>query len=415
MRYLKDYRWLVRFAAVAVLAAVVFVASAPIAAQESQQTASAQAGTAQSYTPPRTAWGDPDLQGSWGAREAVMLERDPKYGGRELLTDEEWTLADRKANNPEFEAKKARGEVENRGFGAQPNYNSIFSYTPGSRRTISRRTAAIIDPPNGRIPAWTPQQIERYEAKEALVSQRGEADSPEDRAVNERCIEVVQAARVPKWGLGGLVKTDQEAEAADGVEFVMVNGSLLARAESPRILQAPEYIVFVSGDAHHRIVPLDGRPALGSAIRQYKGDGRGHWEGNTLVVVTGNINDQQTNAGPFLPAYEQYLYPGSGDTLTVTERYKPIAADTIEYTRTIDDPETYVQPWTVLLHMRKRVERLPLNNPAACRETSKAMTNILAGARADEKASRDGAEESARNRRQRLEELKAEWAQNSGR
>ena len=120
MRYLKDYRWLVRFAAVAIVAAVVFVASAPIAAQESR-TASAQAATAQSYTPPRTAWGDPDLQDSWGTREAVMLERDPKYGGREFLTDEEWALADRKANNPEFEEKKARGEVENRGFGAQPN------------------------------------------------------------------------------------------------------------------------------------------------------------------------------------------------------------------------------------------------------------------------------------------------------
>jgi hypothetical protein len=394
-------------ASLAILATWIVVASTPIAAQAPQRAASAPTGN---YTPAKTPWGDPDLQGSWGL-ESVMMERDPKYGGRAFKTEEEWAEEDRKANNAEFEAKKARGEVENRGFRAQPNYNSIFAYTPGARTTVPRRTAAIIDPPDGRIPAWTPQQIKRYEAREAFVSKRGEADAPEDRALNERCIGVVEAARIPKWGLGGLTATDKEAEEADGVEFVMVNGSLVARGESPRILQAPGYIVFVSGDAHHRIVPLDRRPALGSTIRQYKGDARGHWEGNTLVVVTRNINDQQTNAGPGLPTYEQYLYPGPGDTLTLTERYKPISANEIEYTRTIDDPETYVRPWTVMLHMRKRAERLPLNNPEQCRETSKALTNILAGARADEKASRDSAEESAVHRRQRLQELKAEWAQ----
>src|SRR5687768_15802880 len=122
MRSQKDYRWLVRFAALAILAIWVVVASAPVAAQAPQRAANAPAGT---YTPAKTAWGDPDLQGSWGL-ENVMMERDPKYGSRQFLTEEEWADADRKANNAEFEAKKARGEVENRGFRAQANYNSIF-------------------------------------------------------------------------------------------------------------------------------------------------------------------------------------------------------------------------------------------------------------------------------------------------
>ena len=156
------------------------------------------------------------------------------------------------------------------------------------------------------------------------------------------------------------------------------------------------------------MIPLDGRAAPGPTIRQRLGYTRGRWEGNTLVVETTNVNDQQANAGRFLPTYEQYLYPGSGATLRLIERYTRIDENNLEYRYTLEDPEVYTRPYTVLHEMVKQSDRYAIE-AEMCQESSKAVGNIMAAARADELAAELFAEESATARQRRLDQLKTEW------
>jgi hypothetical protein len=165
----------------------------------------------------------------------------------------------------------------------------------------------------------------------------------------------------------------------------------------------------------YHIIPLDGRPAPGPQIRQYLGEPRGHWEGNTLVVETTNINDQQ-HGGVILPSRRTPTYPGSGETLRVIERYTRLDDGTLEYRYTIDDPETYTRPWTAVYELawQDPPQMVPL--PATgCHENNRGLAHQLAGGRAEEQLSRKYAEEAARDRLQRLDQLKAEWAELSKR
>lgn len=395
------YRCVVVFGGLTVAIAL---ASAPVAGQ-APKAAAGNALPAKPSAQMRTAWGDPDLQGIWEGIAGVPLERPARFAGRERLTDAEYEAKYRAANNKtRLEAVRA-GKVENRGFRSQANYNSVFAYSD-EERLVSRRTGGIIDPPDGRLPRWTPQQIKRYEALQAATAGRGEADSWEDRALNERCIRVVDSARIPVWGLGALSQTDEGAAAR--TDIVMVNGSVLARTSDRRILQAPGYVVMVTGDSEYQMIPLDGRAAPGPTIRQWLGYTRGRWEGNTLVVETTNVNDQQANAGRFLPTYEQYLYPGSGATLRLIERYTRIDENNLEYRYTLEDPEVYTRPYTVLHEMVKQSDRYAIE-AEMCQESSKAVGNIMAAARADELAAELFAEESATARQRRLDQLKTEW------
>ena len=147
---------------------------------------------------------------------------------------------------------------------------------------------------------------------------------------------------------------------------------------------------------------------MGPKIRQYTGDSRGHWEGNTLVVEITNINDQQ-DGGRFIPSQTTAVYPGSGETLRVTERYTRVDADTIEYRYTINDPETFTRPFTVLREWT-RDDGFALA-PGMCHENNEGLAGILAAARADEAWAVAYAEAEAVNRQRRLEEMKAEWAE----
>jgi hypothetical protein len=163
------------------------------------------------------------------------------------------------------------------------------------------------------------------------------------------------------------------------------------------------------------MIPLDGRPALGSKIRHWLGESRGRWEGNTLVVEITNINDQQ-HGGAIIPSRRTSTHPGSGETLRVTERYTRVDAGTLEYRYTIDDPATYTRPWTALYELAwqdpPKMVPLPMQG---CHEYNRGLAHFLAGARAEEQLSRENAEAAARDRRQRLDELKAEWAEMSKR
>jgi hypothetical protein len=143
---------------------------------------------------------------------------------------------------------------------------------------------------------------------------------------------------------------------------------------SYQIVQTPQYIVITYEIIHEaRIIPLDGRPHLGATIRQHMGDARGRWEGNTLVVETTNF----TSAAAYRGA--------SAATLHVIERFTRVAADTIRWTATIDDPATWIRPWTLGLPLFADPQPV---FPYDCHEGNYGMRNILSAARAEETAAR---------------------------
>ena len=410
--------------------AVVAVTSVPVAGQAPQPT-STTAGT-ERWAPPRTAWGDPDLQGMWLGLTEVPFQRDPKFGTREFLTDAE--IAEKIRKWDAYVAAVDTGTVEQRGFRNFPTFRTNplevpSNAEPGGRPEYDRRTAAIVDPPNGRLPPMTPEAVQRYEAKDAAQRGRGESDSWIDRWFKERCMSAYWAPMVTNWGLGygkrGL-RTFEEgglAEAAKAKEGLVtipggVTGQNKADPGSPRrFLQTPGYVAITyeeyggSGTGAeqdtYRIIPLDGRPAPGAKIRTWMGASRGHWEGNTLVVVTRNIYYDD----PILPTYGHHgLYPGTGETLTVTERFKPVSANTLEYSYTVDDPETYIRPYTVLQTL-SRNDAYAID-PGMCHENNwRFLGGQLAQGRTREELSIKYAADSARLRQERMEELKAEWAE----
>jgi len=153
---------------------------------------------------PHTKWGDPDLQGVWEGFENVPLERPLALGDKEFFTDAE--LADRVAKAAaRAKARRAliaEGKVEHEGFRSVPNSNAIFGYSESEGLPhISKRTSAIIDPPNGRLPPWTLEQVKYWEAREATTKGRGETDTIDDINLNTRCISVVNAGEVTNRGM----------------------------------------------------------------------------------------------------------------------------------------------------------------------------------------------------------------------
>ena len=407
------YRCLVFLGA---LAAVVATTSAPLAGQASQAAASTTPPESP-YTQPRTAWGDPDLQGIWLGLNQVPLERSAEFGDREFLTDEEIAQKDQAA--AERGARNPRGEAEDFGFRDFPLYSSIWN---GQRRSrTGQRTSAIIDPPNGRLPAMTPEAVRRYEAKEMAQQGRGEADTWEDRWFHERCISALWAPMVGNWGMafgskGAATFEDSELGKRKDVNATGAAGSNRA-SPGPvrRFLQAPGYVAITMEEGtasgvesgKYRIIPLDRRPALGPKIKQWLGNARGHWEGNTLVVVIKNIYYD----APIIPTYgHQGIYLATGETLTLTERFTRLDENTLEYRYTVDDPGVYVRPYTVL-HELTRDDDFKVS-PELCQENNwRNIGGQLGSARADEKNALDFATDSSRKRLERMQELKELWAE----
>ncbi len=299
----------------------------------------------------KTPWGDPDLQGMWPGNMGVPLQRPESLGTRTTLSDAEFA-------QKEAQAKK-QAEAD-----SQSNATSDSKATIGppsywvERGVPSRQTSLIIDPPNGRLPPLTPQ--EQKLRKEARGGKgfpgewRGQADTYDDLNIYYRCIT--------RGVLGSIIPV------------IYNNGN--------EILQAPRLVIIRHEMIHEtRIIPLDGRPHLSPEIRQYMGDSRGHWEGNTLVIETTNFTDKDAigsnGAG----------YPGdpghhSAD-LRLTERLTRVDANTLNYQATVDDPETWTRPWTILIALKRNDKYQLLEY--ACHEGNIAMGDILSGARADER------------------------------
>ena len=305
-------------------------------------TAAVSLWAAKTWTAPRTPDGQPDLQGIWSNATITPLERPKELAGKQFFTGQEAGEYEKRILQ---ESNKDRRDGD-READVGRAYNDAW-WDRGTRVVPTRRTSMVVDPADGRVPALTPAAQQREAARiEAL---RRPARGPEDRGLPERCIQ---------WPTAGPPMLPS------------------AYNNNYQILQTPGYVVILIEMIHDvRIIPLDGRPHLASSIRQWLGDSRGHWEGDELVVDTTNFTDKT----PFR---------GSDRNLHLVERFKRIDAETILYRFTVDDPTAFTKPWSGEAPMTRTPGPI---YEYACHEGNYGMTNILSGARADEKAAEEAA------------------------
>ena len=311
-----------------------------------------------SSTPPRTAWGDPDLQGTWTSDDSigVPFERPKRYGGRKLLTDEEY--AERAQENNKISSSVQAGVNPHRGYweehegvDAEPYSSNWAEYA----RQTSRQTSLVVDPEDGHLPPLTQEGLYRRMAAIAASRKKTLLESWEDLSMNARCIT--------RGVLGSMLPV------------LYGNGT--------EILQAPGLVVLRYEIIHEtRIVPIDPpdnpRPHLPEGIRMYMGDARGHWEGDTLVVETTNFIGGRVGIGQ---NGEGLKY---SDDLRLVERFKRTGDRAIQYDLTVHDPKTFTAPWTVAFPITREPGYQIFEY--ACHEGNYAMANVLSEARAAEKA-----------------------------
>ena len=297
---------------------------------------------------PRTPWGDPDLRGVWNNSTDTPMEH---------MT----------------EAEKERDQLARQ---------AVIAATQGTgaawieRSGTLIREALVVDPPDGRIPELLPAAKQRLIERENAREGRGEADSWLDRNSWERCISrTMPVAMIP-------------------------NGY----NANYQILQTQDHVAILIEMIHEsRIIPLDDRPHVADGVRQWLGDSRGRWEGNTLVVETERFNDR-LDGGDYQPSHViQTGHRGPGGTLRLVERFTMRDANSVDYELTIEDPRTYTRPYTLSIPMTRRdTEGNQLNHlfEYACHEGNHGMFNLLSGGRADEQQALEAAARVSRQRKE---------------
>jgi hypothetical protein len=336
-------------AAATAMVAIAGLTSVPLAGQVASSRRAAGAGAM-----PRTAWGAPDLQGVWDFRTVTPLERPKDLAEKETLTAREAA---------EFESKAAVEKDRDRNVpkGDVGDYNQ-FWYDWGNKVAASKRTSLITDPPDGRIPALTP---EAQRAREAVAEARKglDVDAP------------TRGGWVHDLGPGGLrVRCILGFNSGPPMTPSAYNNNV-------QLFQTRDYVALLNEMIHDvRIVPLDGRPH--GTIPRWAGDSRGRWEGETLVVETVKFKAPTLTAGGELSV-----------TTRLTERFTRVDRDTLLYEFTVNDPKTWTRPWTAQVPMS--LSREPLYE-YACHEGNYSMYAILGGARQREAAEEEAARKGAR-------------------
>ncbi|HYJ93828.1 MAG TPA: hypothetical protein VEV86_04365 [Vicinamibacterales bacterium] len=328
-------------AASAAAAIVALMASLPVDAQSASTPAPSlvitayNAGSPTPYAPPRTPWGDPDLQGVWSSDDTsgIPMQRPANLGNELYQSDEQWAARQKQTQQ-----------------GIQNALSAIGTFRGDYARRSFRQTSLIVDPPDGRTPAFTPAAEKRRAPRDRGTFGDGPFNSPEDFTMYDRCIT---------RGIVGSV-----------LRVVYGNGN--------RITQAPGMVAISYEMVHDtRVLYTDGRPHVSPSIKQLLGDARARWEGDELVVETTNLTDK-TSIGP----------NGNGlrhsDQMKITERFKRVAADVIQYQITIDDPVTYVRPFTLSLPMTPLEGNILL--PYDCHEGNLALMQSLSAERAEDRA-----------------------------
>lgn len=365
------YEFIGAAAVLIVVTVLLQLAPTPVASQEPAAEA------------PSTAWGEPDLQGIWTSNYETPLQRPARYADREFFTEEERSEID-------DERTRILGLSDRRDpKGSEQDVGGAYDQTIFlTHKYIGRRTSLIVDPPNGTLPSFTPEAQQRRDDALAFhhallqstdacrdgkpgcppygppsprrleppphysTGNLNRADGPEDRSLGERCL----IARLPDFG--------------------SVTGFFVQIVQSPGSVSI--FYDTGQGQGWQRIIPVTDRPHLPPHVRQWWGDSRGRWEGDTLVVDVTNFSAKND-------------FYGSRENLHLVERWTPLDADTIEYRATMDDPTTWTQPWSVVFEMnRQSNEANRIYKEPRCHEGNYGLPAVLAGARADELAYAEG-------------------------
>ena len=278
---------------------------------------------------PRTPDGHPNLQGVWDYRTMTPLERPADLAGKQFFTEEEAA-----AFQQEGLARRDKDQRADE-IGAEQDVRNAYNefwWDYGKTLTADKRTSLIVDPPDGRIPYLAGRDAGRRGGGRGY-------DGPESRGLWERC----------------LTRALPRMSGAYNNNF--------------QIVQSANHVAIINEMIHEvRLIPLDGRPHVEPGIRQWQGDARGRWDGDTLVVETTNFTDQTA-------------FRGSRENLNLVERFTRIDADTLLYEFTAEDPTAWTQPWSVMVPMLRNDERM---YEYACHEGNYGMTNLLNGARVQE-------------------------------
>ena len=331
-----DRRFLASTSALTTLIALISLAQVPLAGQAPASVAKQTTAGAKTWTPPRTPEGRPDLQGVWTFATVTPMERPDELAGKNVLTDEDIAKVEATAAEGRIDRAPRKGDV-----GA---YNQ-FWIDRGTKVVATRQSSLIVDPPDGKLPPFTP---EGEKTQAAITEARKRNAGPEDRYLAERCIVGFNAGP-----------------------------PMLSSAYNNlvQLFQTPGYVVILNEMVHSwRIVPTDARPH--GTLRQWSGDSRGRWEGDTLVIDTIRFRDDG------IGVLSQKLQ-GTGKNLHVVERFRRVDGETLLYEFTVDDPTVWTKPWSGSMPMTKTAERI---FEYACHEGNYGMRGILAGARAEEKA-----------------------------
>jgi hypothetical protein len=330
---------------VSIIVLVVMIWLVPSTVPVLGQNRPASSAPAKAWTPPKTPSGDPDLQGTWTSTTTAPFERPAQFGNRLFLTDEELAETERQLE------RQLRADNQETVSPTAGNSTGPPAHWTERASRASRQTSLVVVPEDGRVPvkAWA-------EAKRDLDATN--TDSWEFMSPWDRCVTRGMPGGMFPGGYGNVYE----------------------------IVQSPGVVAIVSEMIHEtRIIPTDGQPRPN--IRQWNGDSRGRWEGNTLVVETTNYNGKgwiATNvASGRLKGIPQ------SEALRVVERFTRVDADTIQYEVTIDDPNVYTSPWKVAFPFSRDPKSQMFEY--ACHEGNYAMSNMLSGARAEEKAKEEAA------------------------
>ena len=328
----------------AAIAATILQLAAPAEAQvqKAAKTSSSMTG----WTPMRTPDGQPDLQGVWTNATLTPFERPAELAGKATLTEQEVAAIEKTASQNRVDRPPKPGDTG--------SYNQAW-FDSGTTWLSTRQSSLVVDPPNGKVPVKPSAEAQRdYDLAHI-------ADSYEHQTTWERCITRGVPAGMFPAGYNNAYQ----------------------------ILQTPGYVVILSEMIHEaRVIPVDGRPHLPQSVRQWNGDSRGHWEGNTLVVDTTNYNGKGMIATSGATARIRGIH--ESEALHVVERFKRVDANTISYEVTVDDPNVYSAPWKVSLSLTKAADYLIYEY--ACHEGNYAMEGILRAGRAKDKEAEAAAE-----------------------
>ncbi len=329
-------------ALVALVGALVLVPAAPIAAQNPSGS-----GTPENWTPERLPDGQPNITGMWNNSNAMFtpLELPEELVGQELSTDELQARAEARGQG-RIAASEWKGHENSRGVGGYGTY--WFDWYWETPVDIGQ-PALIVDPPDGRVPERTAN------ARESIAMNMAELhDSAGNMESGDRCIS--------RGVLGMMMPTEYN------------NGTL--------ILQSPGYVVILSEMIHNaRIIPVGDNPHVDSDIRQWEGDPRGHWEGNTLIIESTNFRAVHNIRGP-----SAGIRSRQSEAQRIVERFTVVGPDVLRYSVTMNDAETYVAPWCAAFPFNRDDDYLQFEY--ACHEGNYSVPNALGGARAEEASAR---------------------------